>query len=106
MKSALLTLAWFVCWIALCLSLGGCVTTTTTSADGSVTVTKQPAPGVLPFAGAMLEAYSLRAIIVREEKGGPVDVYEARSKSVDSNEMRFRELQAISPEEISARWKP
>lgn len=106
MKSALLTLAWLTCWIALCLAMSGCVTTTTTSADGSVTITKAPAPGVLPFAGAMLEAYSPRAIIVREEKGIRVDVHEAHSKSVDSNEMRFRELQAISPEEISARWKP
>lgn len=106
MKSLILMLLWIFVIGWACLAFSSCVTTTTTSADGIVTITKQPAPGVLPFAGAMLEAYSPRAIIVREEKGGPVDVYEARSKSVDSNEMRFRELQAISPEEISARWKP
>jgi len=67
MKPPLLTLAWMLGWFVICLLLGGCVTTTTTSADGSVTITKQPAPGVLPFAGAMLEAYSPRAIIVREK---------------------------------------
>lgn len=66
-----------------CLFLTGCVTTTTTAPDGSVTITKQPAPGVLPFAGAVLEAYSPRAIVVREEKSGP-----------------------ITPEEIADRWKP
>ena len=53
--------------ILVCLLLTGCVTTTTTAPDGSVTVTKQPAPGVLPFAGAVLEAYSPRAIIVRDK---------------------------------------
>ena len=44
-----------------------CTTITTTAKDGTVTVTKAPAPGVLPFAGAVLEAYSPRAIIVREK---------------------------------------
>lgn len=67
MKSAILTAAWLVCWIALCLALSGCVTTTTTAKDGTVTVTKAPAPGVLPFAGALLEAYSPRAIILPEK---------------------------------------
>lgn len=60
-----------------------CTTTTTTALDGSVTVTKAPAPGVLPFAGAVMEAYSPRAITVREEKSG-----------------------RITPEEIANRWKP
>ena len=67
MKTPLITLLWMVGWVALCLFLSGCVTTTTTAKDGSVTVTKAPAPGVLPFAGAVLEAYSPRAIIVREK---------------------------------------
>ena len=69
--------------LILTLFLSSCVTTTTTAPDGSVTVTKQPVPGVLPFAGAVLEAYSPRAIVVREEKSGP-----------------------ITPEEIANRWKP
>ena len=60
-----------------------CTTVTTTAKDGTVTVTKVPAPGVLPFAGAVLEAYSPRAIVVREEKSG-----------------------RITPEEIANRWKP
>ena len=67
MKSAILTFAWLACWFALCLSLAGCVTTTTTAKDGTVTITKQPAPGVLPFAGALLEAYSPRAIVLPEK---------------------------------------
>lgn len=60
-----------------------CTTVTTTAKDGTVTVTKAPAPGVLPFAGAVLEAYSPRAIVVREEKSG-----------------------RITLEEIANRWKP
>ena len=43
---------------------------------------------------------------INTQAGIRFDVHETHSKSVDSNEMRFRELQAISPEEISARWKP
>jgi hypothetical protein len=50
----------------------GCTTTTTTAPDGTVTTTTAPAPGVLPFAGAAIRAYSPRAIIVREEKTGPI----------------------------------
>ena len=47
----------------------------------------------------------IRALI-NTQAGIRVDVHEAHSKFVDIHEMRFRELQAISPEEISARWKP
>jgi len=65
------------------LALSCCTTTTTTAPDGTVTVTKAPAPGVLPFAGAAIRAYSPRPIIVREEKSGP-----------------------ITAEEIANRWKP
>ena len=68
---------------ALLLVLTGCTTTTTTTPDGTVTITKAPAPGVLPFAGAALRAYSPRPILVREEKSGP-----------------------ISAEQIANRWKP
>lgn len=71
----------FAALIALALSC--CTTTTTTAPDGTVTVTKAPAPGVLPFAGAAIRAYSPRPIIVREEKSGP-----------------------ITAEEISSRWQP
>ncbi len=66
-----------------CLLLASCVTTTTTGPDGSATITKRPAPGVMPFAGAVIEAYSPRAIRVREEKSG-----------------------TITTEEINKRWKP
>lgn len=67
MKSLLLTLAWIFVIGWACMAFSSCVTTTTTAKDGSVTITKAPAPGVLPFAGAVLEAYSPRAIIVREK---------------------------------------
>jgi len=63
--------------------LTGCVETTTTAKDGSVTTTKAPAPGVLRFAGAAITAYSPRPIVVREEKSG-----------------------RITLDEISNRWKP
>lgn len=92
MKTPLITLAWMVGWIALCLFLSGCVTTTTTAPDGSVTITKAPAPGVLPFAGAVLEAYSPRAIVVREEKSGDI--------------MRILRGRPITRAEIAARWQP
>jgi hypothetical protein len=83
-----------------------CTTVTTTTKDGTVTVTKQPAPGVLPFAGAVLEAYSPRAIVVREEKSGPIDVHKMGSKSFDVHETAIREHQTITTEEIANRWKP
>ena len=65
---------------ALVFLLTGCTTTTTTAKDGTVTVTKSPAPGVLPFAGAALRAYSPRAIIVREEKSGPITAGEIANR--------------------------
>lgn len=83
-----------------------CTTVTTTAKDGTVTVTKAPAPGVLPFAGAVLEAYSPRAIVVREEKSGPIDVHKMGTKSFDVHETAIREHQTITPEEIANRWKP
>lgn len=92
--------------LILCLFLPSCVTTTTTAPDGSVTVTKQPAPGVLPFAGAVLEAYSPSAIVVREEKSGPFDVHGMRTNCFDVHETAIREHQPITPEEIANRWKP
>ena len=78
--------------ILACLAITGCVTTTTTTPDGRVTVTKQPAPGVLPFAGAVLEAYSPRAIVVREEKSGDI--------------MTILRGRPITRQEIANRWKP
>ena len=65
---------------ALLFLLTGCTTTTTTAKDGTVTVTKAPAPGVLPFAGAALRAYSPRPIIVREEKSGPITAGEIANR--------------------------
>lgn len=65
--------------LALSACLVGCVTTI--SPDG--TVTKAPAPGVLPFAAAAIVAYSPRPIVVREEKSG-----------------------RISRQEILDRWQP
>ena len=53
--------------IIIALALASCMTTTTSAPDGTTTTIKQPVPGVLPFAGAVLEAYSPRAIIVREK---------------------------------------
>ena len=50
-------IAAYVLW-----TLVSCTTVTTTAPDGSVTVTKAPAPGVLPFAGDVLRAYSPRPI--------------------------------------------
>lgn len=82
MRTAFFLILAFVMTLFL-LSLTGCITTTTTAKDGTVTVTKTPAPGVLPFAGAVLEAYSPRDIRVREEKTG-----------------------RITRQEIERRWKP
>lgn len=62
--------------IALSACLAGCVTTT--SPDG--TVTKAPAPGVLPFLGAAVIAYSPRPIVVREEKSGRITASEIRER--------------------------
>lgn len=65
---------------ALLFALTGCTTTVTTAADGTVTITKAPAPGVLPFAGAALRAYSPRPIIVREEKSGRINAGEIANR--------------------------
>lgn len=46
----------------IALALASCVTTTTTAPDGSVTTRKEPVPGVLPFAGELIKAYSPRRI--------------------------------------------
>ena len=62
MKSLLLTLAWIFVIGWACLAFSSCVTTTTTAKDGSVTIIKAPAPGVLPFAGEVIKAYSPRRI--------------------------------------------
>lgn len=66
MKSLLLALAWIFVIGWACLAFSSCVTTTTTAKDGSVTITKAPAPGVLPFAGEVIRAYSPRAIVVEK----------------------------------------
>jgi hypothetical protein len=59
---------WHLIVIALAVLYAvSCTTTTTTSPDGTVIVTKQPAPGVLPFAGEVIKAYSPRAIVVPEK---------------------------------------
>ena len=91
---------------AAVLYAASCTTVTTMAKDGTVTVTKAPAPGVLPFAGAVLEAYSPRAIVVREEKSGPIDVHKMNTKSFDVHETAIREHQTITAEEIANRWKP
>lgn len=62
MKSLLLTLAWIFVIGWACLAFSSCVTTTTTAPDGTTTMIKQPVPGVLPFAGDVLRAYSPRPI--------------------------------------------
>ena len=62
MKSLLLTLAWIFVIGWACLAFSSCVTTTTTAPDGTTTTVKQPVPGVLPFAGEVLRAYSPRPI--------------------------------------------
>jgi len=67
MKSAILTFAWLACWFALCLSLAGCVTTTTTAKDGTVTITKQADKTVWSFAAAAANAYAPRAIVLPEK---------------------------------------
>ena len=54
------------------LGLSGCTSTEVVAPDGTITRTKAPSPGVLPFAAAALTAYSSRPIIVREEKGGRI----------------------------------
>lgn len=82
-----------------CLLLASCVETTTTAKDGSVTRTKAPAPGVLPFAAAAIVAYSPRPIKVREEK------------SFGVNENRFVNIKPncgspITDKEIRNRWQP
>lgn len=59
----------------------GCVESTTTAPDGTVTRLKQPAPGVLPFAAAAIVAYSPRPIVVREEKSGRISVREIYERS-------------------------
>lgn len=82
MKPWLLILAVILALAYMC-GLVGCTTVTTTAKDGSVTVTKAPAPGVLQFAGAAITAYSPRPIKVREEKSA-----------------------RITPEEIAKRWRP
>lgn len=67
MKSALITAAWMLLWTSLAMALSGCVTTTTTAKDGTVTTVRQPVPGVLPFAADVIRAYSPRAIPVHEK---------------------------------------
>jgi len=66
MKSFLLTLLWIFVIGWACLAFSSCVTTTTTAKDGSVTITKAPAPGVLPFTAEVIRAYSPRAIVVEK----------------------------------------
>lgn len=48
--------------LLLILALTGCVGTTTTAPDGTVTKTKRIEDGVLPFAGRVIEAYSPRRL--------------------------------------------
>lgn len=61
------TTALILALASLALALSGCVTTTTTAKDGSVTIIRQPVPGVLPFAADVIRAYSPRAIPVHEK---------------------------------------
>jgi ABC-type uncharacterized transport system auxiliary subunit len=74
MKSALITAAWMTFWTALALSMSGCAveetTVTETSKSGLVTTTtrksSKPDASVLKFAGAAVQAYSPRAIVVEK----------------------------------------
>jgi len=74
MKSAIITAAWMTLWIAITLAMSGCsveeVTTTETSKSGLVTTTTRKSrttdPTVWKFAGAAIDAYSPRAIIVEK----------------------------------------
>ena len=79
MKPWLLILAVVLALAYVC-GLVGCVQTTTTAKDGTVTTIKAPAPGVLAFAGAAITAYSPRPIKVREEKSGRITKAEIDSR--------------------------
>ena len=72
--AVVLALLWF--------GLSGCTSTEVIAPDGTITRTKEPSPGVLPFAAAAVTAYSPRPIVVRVEKSG-----------------------RITPEEIQQRWQ-
>lgn len=88
---------------ACVLLLASCVESTMTAPDGTVTKLKQPAPGVLPFLGAAVIAYSPRPIVVKEEKSI------RGSKSRESERQAafsFTSERRISKEEINDRWKP
>ena len=69
--------------LPLAFLLTGCTSIEVVAPDGTITRTRAPSPGVLPFAAAAITAYSPRPIIVRQEKSG-----------------------RITPREIDARWKP
>lgn len=67
-------------------ALTGCTQTTTRTVDPvtgatTETTTKAPSPGVLPFAGDVIRAYSPRPIYrVREEKSGRITAREIRER--------------------------
>lgn len=64
--------------------LSGCVETTVIDPlTGVTTTTKTPAPGVLPFVGGVIQAYSPRAIYVREEKSGRISKEEIKARFHD-----------------------
>jgi len=75
MKSLLLTLLWIFVIGWACLAFSSCAieeteTTVTDAKSGLVTVTKRksnkPVEGLLEFAGAAVQAYSPRAIVVEK----------------------------------------
>jgi hypothetical protein len=81
MKTPLKLLLVIVAAVVLAIGLSGCIQTTTTAPDGSVTTTKAPAPGVLQFGADVVRAYSPREIKrVREEKSGRITMREIRER--------------------------
>jgi hypothetical protein len=83
MKRFIAYLAAIAAGLAVAFCNFGCVQTETVAPDGTITRSKQPAPGVLQFAGAAITAYSPRPIKVREEKSA-----------------------RITDKEIANRWRP
>jgi hypothetical protein len=71
MKSIVITACWLVGWTAFCLTLSGCVTTTTTvtAPDGTVTQTRVTAPDTdaARFAAKIALAMSQRAEVVSDK---------------------------------------
>jgi len=77
MKHAICYIASAIAGLAVAFCNFGCVLTETTDpTTGKITKKSEPAPGVLPFLGAAVIAYSPRPIVVREEKSGRISKQE------------------------------